>query len=1076
MTAATATVSFSTGVEASPGQTHRRQTSASITLAKDRLVEDSPPSPSLHSHRQSHNSSKLPAFRFADLNKTTGSPTALSQLSHPSLAPSNGVGDQAQAEAQAHTHAPPSPVSPNTVPAGGSPSADPGGPIAVLNLSNPVTGQNPQSTTHHHSEKQAVSASASASASPSAAALTSTPASTAPTITSTTSASITSPSQPPSRSRASTLQPSPTPVPVDLPTQAKRPASFPDAQPAGDVVAQSPHSTSAAAKSRTRRSLVSRRSNVAAASTGPPPALNLERLQAVEAAESAQSSDKSTKDSPQGQRELILPKTLSNSSPTDEKRTSISHRPPVSFRPPLNNNTTTSTPVRVPPIRGFRSSGSRKSLTLDMNSRSRFYDMGDDLTDSNHDRTLRALEGRSDQDFMHNTPPVSSRHDALDGDDTGDVFLKIAREEQNRRLDDESFPDESQSIVSRVMRSSHRRPLSSTVPTYTPTSPPRIPRRLSDQQESSRPPRRYEEDRASEVSRFSNYRSLSRDKAASVHPAEEGGRTRANVTASRTAPVTPRSQVFQESEGSNSVYARRRSSITDSNATVHARNSAYKAPGFGHAQTKSYNSSPLVKSFDFPRTQAPEVTHGREGTESTTSNTAPSTVWDELDDLKSRIHRLELTGKMPSTSGAAMSRLSDERPPTATTTATTMSSSPKRLGGGPQSQPADTASTTSAHREAHPILHAALSKSKPLLDAEVYRALEAAANDAMGLSSMMGTPGQPGPISSGASTIGSGTTITDRQLRRKADSVCRSLTELCLALGEDSGNSRSNQVVHQVTQAYATPPSETPTTPTVVKSFNASTAQRRPSVATEQTVARSNTTTSPRAMSKFEERRINLLTAGNLPNPRTTNPTPAPPLEPPAHRRSSLMVARSRRATTEEPEEGRKSSLLRSRRAGTEEPDEGRKTSLLVRSRRNTVGEEEDESRFRAPSRAQTDLSIAGRLAHDHQPSQTLAPDSSSLATSALPRRRFVSSSLNTSRLATPMTSNVTPPRRYLERSTPDRDGNSVVDKLAEDRGHRHMSLGQTMLVNRNPSVNRRAHRDSIIPTLPASNTAGGYR
>jgi len=78
---------------------------------------------------------------------------------------------------------------------------------------------------------------------------------------------------------------------------------------------------------------------------------------------------------------------------------------------------------------------------------------------------------------------------------------------------------------------------------------------------------------------------------------------------------------------------------------------------------------------------APETPRAAEGTESTVSTTAPSTVWDELEDLKSRIHRLELTGKLPATSGAAMSHASNERPATATTTVTTMSSSPKRGRG-----------------------------------------------------------------------------------------------------------------------------------------------------------------------------------------------------------------------------------------------------------------------------------------------------------------------------------------------------------------------------------------------------------
>lgn len=565
---------------------------------------------------------------------------------------------------------------------------------------------------------------------------------------------------------------------------------------------------------------------------------------------------------------------------------------------------------------------------------------------------------------------------------------------------------------------------------------------------------------------MSTYRSLTRDKAASIHPGEDLSRTRSTI---RPSPVTPRSITFQEP--SNDATSRRRPSVTDT-SNSQTRSSTYKS-GLGH-HNKTYNSSPLVRSFDFQRQSNQETSNGPEGTESTLSTTAPSTVWDELDDLKTRIHRLELTGKLPSTSGAAVSRLSDERPPTATTTVTTISSSPKRVANGNQN--ADAVSTTSSHRESHPILHSALAKSKVLLDAEVYRALEAAANDAMALSSMMGTVGQPGPISSGASTIGSGTTVTDRQLRRKADGVCRSLTELCLALGEEVTQTRPRQSVE------APPPAQNdaPTTPTINKTFAGFTHQRRPSIGTtaEQNLARVNT--SPRAMSKFEERRLNILNGNSLPASRVSNSTPSTPLEPISQRRSSLLVARSRRAGTEEPDDGRKSSLLlRTRRAGTEEPDEGRRTSLFVRNRRGTVGDEsEDETRFKTPSRAHTDLNAIRTVTHDATTPQQQVSDT----TSAIPRRRFASSNLTVSRLATPATSMVTPPRRYLERSIQqdynnnnNNNNNTVADKLAEDRGQRYVSLGQTTLINRTGSMIRRPNRDSIASANP-STAAGGYR
>ncbi|KAI8720799.1 hypothetical protein NCS52_00525900 [Fusarium sp. LHS14.1] len=1126
-----------------------------------RAAHQSEPSPSSAAlvnpdlHRQSHSSSKLPAFRFTDRrassgnsaskadtplsitittaqrnhsripsqdlknnnnnnNTTTTTTTTTSDGSHnlitdastdtstsASLTPATSQNTSAALPLQPSLalHAPSPPVSPNpgssVAPAsvshpvpGAFPStasADPGplappstsasGPVAAPDIfSAPATApatthSNPSHpTTHHHDEKHADTASISASASATiiASANTASPTELSPT-------DDVSPPLLRSRSRASSFQPSSDVSVVEPSPQAKRPASVPDA-PApvqGDTL--SPHLSSN--KNRTRRSLVSRRSTAAAASTGPPLSLNAERLHAIEAIEAAQgahasypsSSDGgSVKGSPSGQRELILPKTLSKPSSIDERRASLSQRPPVSYRPPPSNNTEppASNPVRVPPIRAFRSSGSRKSLTLDMNSRPRYYDFGDDGPDSNHDQTLRALEGRADHEVLRSAPAFSSRHDAFDNDDTGDVFLKIAREEASRRQPDEQPTDETRSVVSRSTRFSHRRPLSNVVPARQPSSPPQVRRRLSDQQETSRS-RGYDDERASEVSRMSTYRSLTRDKAASVHPGEDLSR-RSTI---RPSPVTPRSIAFQEP--SNDATSRRRPSVTDvsnSNSNGQTRSSTYKA-ALGH-HNKTYNSSPLVRSFDFQRQPNQETSNAPEGTESTLSTTAPSTVWDELDDLKSRIHRLELTGKLPSTSGAAVSRLSDERPPTATTTVTTISSSPKRVTNGNQN--ADAVSTTSSHRESHPILHSALAKSKVLLDAEVYRALEAAANDAMALSSMMGTVGQPGPISSGASTIGSGTTVTDRQLRRKAEGVCRSLTELCLALGEEVTQTRPRQSVE------APPPvqNDAPTTPTINKTFTGFTHQRRPSLSnTEQVLARANT--SPRAMSKFEERRLNILNGNSLPASRVSNSTPSTPLEPISQRRSSLLVARSRRAGTEEPEDGRKSSLLlRTRRAGTEEPDEGRRTSLFVRGRRGTVGDEsEDEMKFRSPSRAHTELNAIRTVTHDATPQQQASD-----TTSAIPRRRFASSNLTVSRLATPATSMATPPRRYLERSTQqdhnNNNNNTVADKLAEDRGQRYMSMGQTTLINRTGSMIRRPNRDSIVASANPSTAAGGYR
>jgi hypothetical protein len=969
----------------------------------------------------------------------------------------------AQAQAQAQAPAP-------------APAPAPASVSAALPATNDPDTSNSHPTTHHRDEKHAVSALTSAPTDPSTdtkpPALFSRNSSSQPTTESNAPVEATTslPSQ--IHSRTTSLQPSSSSSVVHLSAGIKRPASFSDAH-APDAI--SPQQVSSTSKTRTRRPLVSRRSTAGASSTGPPPSLNSERLQAIEAAQEGQftfraSVESSPIESPSGQRELVLPKTLSRTN-TDERRGSASQRPPVSYRPPLSTNSSTdsspSTAVRVPPIRSFRSSGSRKSLTLDMNSRPRFHDSGDEDDDTNHDRTLRALEGRTDDNALHSAPVSSSRRGAFDNEDTGDVFLKIAREESSQRQIDEQQPsDDNRSVVSRAPRFTHRRPLSSVVPVHSPNSPPRVRRRLSDQQETARSRSRgYEDDRSTEVSRMSTYRTTPRDKAASAHPGEDLGRSRASTSTIRPSPVTPRSIIFQEPSSENSNYSRRRSSITDNNVSGQSRSSAYKSMHHGH--NKTYNSSPLVRSFDFQMPSNVDTGNGGEGTESTLSNTAPSTVWDELDDLKSRIHRLELTGKLPSTSGAAVSRLSDDRPPTATTTATTMSSSPKRVENG-QRQNKDAVSTTSSHhhRESHSILQSALVKSKALLDADVYQALESAANDAISLASMMGTPGQPGPISGSASTIGSNATVTDRQLRRKAESVCRSLTELCLALGEEVTQTRMPR------QSIEVPPpvqNEAPITPTINKTFSGF-SQRRQSIGRSEKPAPKESVTSPRAMSKFEERRLSILNGSSLPASRTTTSIPSTPIEPMSSRRSSLLVSRSRRAGTEEPDDGRTSSLLlRTRRAGTEEPDEGRRTSLFVRNRRNTVGEDsEDESRFRGPSRARTDLNTIRVVPQDHTPQPAEN-------TSAIPRRRYVSSTIGTSRLATPSVNTATPPRRYMERSTHQDQGTSVADKFAEERAQRYTSLGQTTMINRTGSMIRRPNRGSIASGNP-STAAGSYR
>ncbi|RAH41458.1 putative LPXTG-motif cell wall anchor domain protein [Aspergillus brunneoviolaceus CBS 621.78] len=269
--------------------------------------------------------------------------------------------------------------------------------------------------------------------------------------------------------------------------------------------------------------------------------------------------------------------------------------------------------------------------------------------------------------------------------------------------------------------------------------------------------------------------------SASAHPLDEHSRpsSSAYVPSSRSAIGLPRSRLGRSSPEplsySPESYPERRGSLHESRAYRQSTLSSIR----GSRQPSSSDVTERAR-FESERSR-------QDGTESTLSTTAPSTVWDELEDLKSRIKKLELTGKLPPSSQEAISSASGERPPTATTTMTTVSSSPRR---------SHKTSTFSGEAEGpspvHPLLQSALVNAKDVLSNEVYTALEVTATDALALSTLLGSNKAP----SGTGSVVNGYSTSDRQARRKADSVCRSLTELCLALSDEQHRRQSALVVN----------------------------------------------------------------------------------------------------------------------------------------------------------------------------------------------------------------------------------------------------------------------------------------
>lgn len=271
-----------------------------------------------------------------------------------------------------------------------------------------------------------------------------------------------------------------------------------------------------------------------------------------------------------------------------------------------------------------------------------------------------------------------------------------------------------------------------------------------------------------------------------------------------------------------------------------------RRPSFGTTQAQPLQDSLREQEL---QDESPAESSERKQSlpDSASGGSQTDTVWDELDDLKSRIKKLEITGKIPPTSSAAVSGESSDRPRTATTAPTTIDSSPKHERKPEmEDKPATPDNTVGGPNVAtiHPLLHAALAKAKTLLNPSLYRTLEATASDALQLAALTGGAGPQGTAYSAASII-NGVTVADRHVRRKADTMCRNLTDLCLALCDGK---------HE--------PSSVNASPVTINSTRNSPSIRhsRSSIGTADTFDRGNN----RPLSRLEARRSSILGLGAI--------------------------------------------------------------------------------------------------------------------------------------------------------------------------------------------------------------------
>ncbi|EEH20715.2 hypothetical protein PABG_02946 [Paracoccidioides brasiliensis Pb03] len=355
---------------------------------------------------------------------------------------------------------------------------------------------------------------------------------------------------------------------------------------------------------------------------------------------------------------------------------------------------------------------------------------------------------------------------------TDDVFLNIAKSNSLRR-----------SATTRTERKRSKFGLSglSSRSSRANEEPPSL---QSSRYDSDHVTRLLSQDNPSSIGRES---SSIRSPTSTQHPMDENSRLRYFGVGTRSSIGLPGSRLARTThetspETLSNYTSERRGSIAQDQVQGQLR--TYRQSNLSTMRT-TQNSSGVDAAAERSRLEAEKSR--LDGTESTLSTTAPSTVWDELDDLKSRIRKLELTGKLPPSSAAAMSSVSGERPRTATTTATTLSSSPKH--GRKMTSPAPEPDAAAVADQIHPLLHTALAKAKPTLNADVYRALETTAADALTLATILSSNG---PQHGSGMSVVNGAGISDRQMRRKADSLCRGLTELCLALSDEQLASSSN--------------------------------------------------------------------------------------------------------------------------------------------------------------------------------------------------------------------------------------------------------------------------------------------
>lgn len=413
-----------------PGQTEALTSNSTVNTPLQRSAESA-----VHAHRVNHNSSKLPAYRYVDRIRdsslTLPSPGLLQSNNDNST--STGVNVGASISEQ-HPSSPVFSVLSGQEP-GLGPGVSPPSPPADSTLETAHQEHRPSQNNTGPEKRLPATATEPAAQHPVTNSYRFNQHQTPPD----TSPSTATSKRGPTRSEANTIQIATTSVPITptAPTAAKQPASFPiDSSPAdcSSIAAPRPQTDSSPSfctpstrpPSRTRHPDIIIGSNTLISPLD------------IRDSQSARSADTTADEEAQAQQELTIPpqRAVDGDAPHDDdtEQRGSTPRPPVSYRPPFPS----STPGRpvIPPIRSFRSSGSRKSPQTNMNNPTyRAHEDGDNSANTNHRyRSLRALEGHTSTDSSKETSsPVADEETlhTIESENTADIFMNIAREDSS---------------------------------------------------------------------------------------------------------------------------------------------------------------------------------------------------------------------------------------------------------------------------------------------------------------------------------------------------------------------------------------------------------------------------------------------------------------------------------------------------------------------------------------------------------------------------------------------------------------------------------------------------------------------